>query len=94
MHTKGPWKTTRFGVMSNRYELHNDNDVIAWLSMTMNSDEDDDNARLIATSPSLLEALRACCEYLECIPESAAGGDDVAQSLARQARAVIKQAGG
>jgi hypothetical protein len=35
------------------------------------------------------EALRACCDYLDCIPESAAGGDDEALRLVKMARAAL-----
>ena len=47
---------------------------------------------LIAAAPDLLEALQACYEYLDMIPESATGGDDAAVALARRARAAIAKA--
>jgi hypothetical protein len=37
----------------------------------------------------LIGVLRECADYLECIPESAAGGDDEAIRLTRVARAAI-----
>lgn len=49
-------------------------------------------ATLIAAAPKLLEALRRCADYLDCIPESAAGGDDEAGRLTREARRSIAQA--
>ena len=49
---------------------------------------------LLEAAPDLLEALQQCWEYLDCIPESAAGGDDEAVRLAKKARARIKQATG
>ena len=39
--------------------------------------------------PDLATALRACAEYLECIPETAAGGDDAAAKLAQFARSAL-----
>lgn len=39
-------------------------------------------------------ALIACAEYLECIPESKAGGDDEAGRLAKAARAALAKARG
>ncbi len=43
----------------------------------------------MTTEKALREALQACAEYLDCIPESAAGGDDEARSLAWKARAAL-----
>ena len=40
-------------------------------------------------APDLATALRACAEYLECIPETAAGGDDAAAKLAQFARSAL-----
>lgn len=40
-------------------------------------------ARRIAAAPDMETALRMCRDYLSCIPESAAGGDDDAVYLAR-----------
>jgi len=48
--------------------------------------------RIRAAAPTLLAALIECYEYLDAIPESAVGGDDVAVALARKARAAIKEA--
>lgn len=50
------------------------------------------NALLMAASPELLAALRICVDYIDCIPESAAGGDDEAVKIARTCRAVIAKA--
>ena len=47
------------------------------------------NARLIAAAPDLLAAVRAAHDYLSCIPESAAGGDDDAVRIARQCDAAL-----
>lgn len=38
----------------------------------------------------VLEALKACRDYLSCIPESAAGGDDDAVALTNRASARIE----
>jgi hypothetical protein len=43
---------------------------------------------------ALREALTECANYIDCIPESAAGGDDDAIRLARIARAAIKASEG
>jgi hypothetical protein len=52
------------------------------------------NARLIAAAPEIYDALRDVFEYLDAIPESAAGGDDEAVNLARKCRAAIAKADG
>ncbi len=52
------------------------------------------NAQLIAAAPDLLAALKECADYLSCIPESAAGGDDDAVRLQRMAMTAIKRAEG
>ena len=52
------------------------------------------NASLIQAAPDLLDALRACAEYLGCIPETAAGGDDEAMRLTRLASDVLARATG
>lgn len=52
------------------------------------------NGLLIVAAPDLLAALQACADYLDCIPESAAGGDDEALRLCKQARAAIARAEG
>jgi hypothetical protein len=52
------------------------------------------NARLIASSPDLYDALQAAFEYLDAIPETTAGGDDEAVRIARQARAALAKARG
>jgi hypothetical protein len=52
------------------------------------------NARLISAAPEMYEALRDVSEYLDAIPESAAGGDDEAASLARKCRAAIAKVEG
>jgi hypothetical protein len=51
-------------------------------------------AQLIAAAPEMYEALREVFEYLDAIPESAAGGDDDAVNLARKCRAVLDKAEG
>ncbi len=54
----------------------------------------DANARLIAAAPDLFVALQAAAEYLDGIPESAAGGDDDAVRIARNAFAALVKARG
>jgi hypothetical protein len=41
----------------------------------------------------LATALRECMDYLSCIPESAAGGDDAAGQICKRARAALTAAG-
>jgi hypothetical protein len=45
--------------------------------------------RIAAAAPDLHAALQFCYEYLDGIPESAAGGDDEAVRLARIAKIVL-----
>lgn len=52
------------------------------------------NARLISAAPEMLAALIAARDYLSCIPESAAGDDDDAMRLCRDAGAAIAKATG
>ncbi len=52
------------------------------------------NASLIAAAPLMLEALEKARDYLSCIPESAAGGDDDAVRLCREIEAAIRAARG
>lgn len=47
-----------------------------------------------SAAPDLYTALQAAFEYLDAIPESAAGGDDEAVRIARQARAALAKARG
>jgi hypothetical protein len=49
---------------------------------------------LVAAAPALYVVLREVFEYLDAIPESAAGGDDDAVRLARNARAALDMAEG
>ena len=57
-------------------------------------DELEANARLIVSAPELYDVLREVFEYLDAIPESAAGGDDDAVRLGRKARAALDMAEG
>jgi hypothetical protein len=87
-HTPGPWMVHP---LDRRAVVGRDGDsaiadVHTWRDM--------DDALLIAAAPDLLEALRLCRDYLSCIPESAAGGDDEAVRLERAASALIAQATG
>lgn len=52
------------------------------------------DAQLVEAAPELLKVLREAWEYLDCIPESAAGGDDEARAIAERAYVAIKKAGG
>jgi len=52
------------------------------------------NAQIVVTAPDLLDVLRLAFEYLDNIPETAAGGDDEAVRIARAAKKVIAQAEG
>lgn len=47
------------------------------------------NARLIAAAPDLYDLLAECAEYMDYIPESAAGGDDVARAIVQRAKKIL-----
>ena len=49
---------------------------------------------LHAAAPELLDALREAFGYIDCIPETAAGGDDAAIGLAKRLHAAIAKATG
>ena len=51
------------------------------------------SARPLRADARLIEALRACRDYLSTIPESAAGGDDDAVALCRRVSRVLADAG-
>ncbi len=48
-----------------------------------------DDLAMLAAGPALRDMLKECADYLSCIPESAAGGDDAAIALTRRARALM-----
>jgi hypothetical protein len=48
---------------------------------------------LMAEKARLIDALRQCRDYLSCIPESAAGGDDDAMRLVKIANVALVHAG-
>jgi hypothetical protein len=50
--------------------------------------------RLVHAAPDMLAELRAARDYLSCIPEAAAGGDDIAVWLTKRIDAVIEKATG
>lgn len=52
------------------------------------------HACLVAAAPEMLAVLQDCHDYLDCIPESSAGGDDYAVSLARRVRRLLAKAQG
>lgn len=89
--TPGPWE---FGVFRNgALEVRGqEREAICEVWLRADPKREDANARLIAASPELLEALLDCADYLDCIPETAAAGDDDARKLVKQARAVIRKA--
>lgn len=65
-----------------------------WRASPLASYLEDIGAEADATIAELLEALQACRDYLSSIPESAAGGDDDAVRLVRDAETAIKAAKG
>lgn len=98
-HTPGPWATA--GGSTGRYRTPTievraltGGGVSQCIATVTSIAVGQANARLIAAAPELLEALRAARDYLSCIPESAAGGDDEAARLARLASSAIRKATG
>ncbi len=95
-HTPGPWFAGEIqsatGYMTRAVYGPGGREFLAEAIYTGNSDETDANTYLIAAAPDLLAALQASRDYLSCIPESAAGGDDAAIELCKQADAVIADA--
>lgn len=59
MHTKGPWETSMGYIRAGSLKIANLSDGTAFEG-TWKSAEQCANARLIASSPDLLEALEAC----------------------------------
>ena len=51
-------------------------------------------ARLLASALDMYELLRQCHDYLDCIPETAAGGDDEARALAATVLSLIDKIDG
>lgn len=99
-HTKGPWQAMpRF---QDHIEVRHScpregaaSRVVARVTVRSTwENEQTANARLVAAAPDLLDALQAAFEYLDMIPESAAGGCDEAVRIARKARAAIAKATG
>jgi hypothetical protein len=107
-HTPGPWTVGargKYGTHNANIIFSNGGEgsvaTVYGLPMHTNLEEVDPkyaegmaNARLIAAAPELLEALREAYGYVDCIPETAAGGDDAAIELARRLRAAIAKATG
>jgi hypothetical protein len=89
--TPGPWIWAYD--FRGLYGAGPDNEVLSYASYEnmwlAYGDKREANARLIAAAPSLYEALAECMDYLSCIPESSAGGDDAAITLTRKARAAL-----
>lgn len=90
-HTPGPWKLED-GPLG-RY-IYADGRVWAIACMYKVADQREANARLVCAAPDMLDVLRRAFEYLDNIPETAAGGDDEAVEIARAAKKVIAQAEG
>ena len=93
-HTPGPWSYIGNGdvvAKSNKY-CGGEKDI-ASVFLTVN-DEDEANARLIAAAPDLLEALKACADWLDWLvtPHDDPKGAHAAHI--KQARAAIAKATG
>jgi hypothetical protein len=82
--TPGPWSVADWMIVGGNGEY----------VARMTWDNEEPNARLIAAAPDLFLALQAAAEYLDGIPESAAGGDDDAVRIARNAFAALAKARG
>lgn len=98
--TPGPWRLNRGAVLTVEADGHVG--PIAELRSRLDfagmdprvAETREANARLVEAAPNLFDVLRDCFEYLDCIPESAVGGDDEAVALARRARAALEAAAG
>lgn len=91
-HTPGPWIHT-----GNTIYAASDTAIahpIATVKCGPSMPNCMDNAKMLAAAPGLYAALRACAEYLACIPETAAGGDDEALLLTRMALATLAKVEG
>lgn len=97
---EGPWETDRNNVHTGQIAVIHHCDGNDWveiwspLACWATEAQMEASARLIAAAPELYEALQSAFEYLDAIPEAAAGGDDEAVRLARLARAALAKARG
>ena len=90
-HTPGPWKVSKNG---NDIEMANsDNAGIATL-YAISELQDKANAKLIAASPEMLEALKAMTEhYVDLVNSSDAGSwNPEEEDVVKKAREVITKA--
>jgi hypothetical protein len=99
-HTPGPWSIAPSGQTVWADFPHDDPNSGLRVGIareiartTANDPTDRANASLIAAAPALVDVLRECMDYLSCIPESAAGGDDAAGQICKRARAALTAAG-
>ena len=86
-YTPGPWILN-----SEKSSVWKGERIIA--AITLGRPKTGADARLIAAAPELLAELRAARDYLSCIPESTAGGDDDAGRLVKRIDALIAKATG
>lgn len=93
-HTPGPWQHTRGDFLSicDSDGVKRGCAPIARIAGGYNAEtraEARANARLIVKAPEMRDLLREAADYLSCIPETAAGGDDDAGKLAKRIRDAI-----
>jgi len=99
-HTPGTWRASFKTNRTNNLGIYTDAGLLlATVEVHQLADKQvmerrKQDARLMAAGPALLKALQACADYMSCIPESAAGGDDDAARIYRDARAAIGAAEG
>jgi hypothetical protein len=93
-HTPGPWRVARQNPSPTTGEWMIAGGKPGYLAEIRDCGSGDvtANARLVAAAPELLAALQQCADYLDCIPEAAAGGCDDARELVRIARNAISKA--
>jgi hypothetical protein len=89
-HTPGPWELRQS--VRGYWFIDCEQGGESYTLTALECNEAD--ARLMAAAPDLLAALQECVDYLDCIPEAAAGGCDDARKLVRIARAAIAKATG
>jgi hypothetical protein len=101
-HTPGPWRAVN---AYERIEIVGPVDsgaIIARMCdhgiLADGPDQTEANARRIVSvvnsHDDLLAALEEAADYLECIPESSAGGDDEAIRICKKARALLAKVNG
>lgn len=97
-HTPGPWKSVKSN-WDDSWTVDAENDVVCFFSylreedhVTVNLDNDETNARLIAAAPALLEALEAAVSQYDGFPDEVLA--EIAPDWLAGARDALKLARG